>query len=783
LVPQSDRPSRGVGPGMMEAVTPMTMGLTASNDSVADLLSGTVPSTDGKVTLYPVDSSPTVIYGIVDVNESQSGGEELQRQLFELQGQMQGLEESTKTKETLWRNLMKKKDQQLTVTLKREKAHVTKLREKIALLLQELEKLNGSVRVSYDQAEKKQTATLEKLFTRLRQDKRIEKLQHQQQGLVHDFVRDIIVQVQFHSGEARQEGEKMLAEMFGRANDIAEIALNVDDGPSADEDAVRSKLEQLEEEQVRLLAEQAGLDAQVKLYENQVRSLHSKTVRSDARIQFLQRNLDEEKAEVERLRALLEAKDQPVKVPTPTQAAVEPTPEPTVISPSPRQAIPVVSDKSEDPSPLTPALPVPTSRLSRAGNDGKKARKARKGAESPNSAALRTGRWTGRWRRAITVVRAAVRLRLGVVINNTERMDSGVSTVRMASEVFSGDKSQTIHNVSTFCGAQTSSPASGVPLSGLLGGESCEVAVQTGQDLLDELRAEVRRMRKQGRRGSKGRRTSKAPHLPPVRGEAEEGYYSSSSSSPDTPSRGQENSGKPQVCPQCKASMRHTGSKQKGDLVGLHRRSMKKQGEKPHEVDGFGGSGPGTPQSFTRSQIDASPRSDAPVVHLPVTPANPRAKTGTRASFHRQAKESRASFARQAKEAEDPEPTGQRSVHTATWTLDGVMNRPAPPNPEKRNSSVREGRQQQLTSARVDGNPKRRSTSRHSIVRQSLSQSPRMSTIGLSGSPQQEEESSLQQLFRDAADALGQSLPPLPPTSQPPDQPPGRRASPKKMGL
>lgn len=281
-------------------------------------------------------------------------------------------------------------------------------------------------------------------------------------------------------------------------------------------------------------------------------------------------------------------------------------------------------------------------------------------------------------------------------------------------------------------------------------------------------------MRKQGRRESKGRRTSQAPHLPPVRAEAEEEYYSSSSSAPGEEEQGGRTSGKPQ------ASMRHTGSKQKGDLTGHHRRerSMKKQGEKPHEVFGFGGSGPGTPRES--SQIDASPRSDAPVVHLPVTPANPRAKTGTRASFHRQAKESRASFNRQAKEAEDPEPAGQRAVHTATWTLDGVMNRPAPPSPEKRNSSVREGRQQQ-PSARVEGNPKRRSMSRHSLVRH---QSPRVSTIGLpSGSPQQDEESSLQQLFRDAADALGQSLPPLPPPSQPPEQPPGRRASPKRMGL
>eukprot|EP01065_Artemidia_motanka_P038919 TRINITY_DN4775_c0_g1_i1.p1 TRINITY_DN4775_c0_g1~~TRINITY_DN4775_c0_g1_i1.p1 ORF type:complete len:707 (+),score=189.32 TRINITY_DN4775_c0_g1_i1:80-2122(+) len=134
--------------------------------------------------------------------EDESTGLAEDRALAELRSQLDGIKEAHQRKEQLWADLMRKKDQQLTWTLKREQAHVAKLREKVSVLVEQLEAVTaGAAQTQADfAAESKRRAA--ELFERMGEDVRVDRLQNEQRWLLEEFLRRMRVNMQEH-----QEGE------------------------------------------------------------------------------------------------------------------------------------------------------------------------------------------------------------------------------------------------------------------------------------------------------------------------------------------------------------------------------------------------------------------------------------------------------------------------------------------------------------------------------------------------------------------------------------------------
>eukprot|EP01062_Namystynia_karyoxenos_P059091 TRINITY_DN50526_c0_g1_i1.p1 TRINITY_DN50526_c0_g1~~TRINITY_DN50526_c0_g1_i1.p1 ORF type:complete len:977 (+),score=184.17 TRINITY_DN50526_c0_g1_i1:81-3011(+) len=181
----------------------------------------------------------------------------------ELQAKLAALQEGQERKEQLWRNLMTKKDRQLTVILKREQAHVTKLREKIQQLLMEIELMRRGLGSSLAAAHQDSKARMQQLLSRLSQDKRIESLQRQQQQLVHDFLREMVVQIEVQLGEDRDKADQIMADAFKRASTIADVdlgGLRSDDLNDAEMVSLRDRNGVLEQRVVKLEGDVSGLN-------------------------------------------------------------------------------------------------------------------------------------------------------------------------------------------------------------------------------------------------------------------------------------------------------------------------------------------------------------------------------------------------------------------------------------------------------------------------------------------------------------------------------------------
>eukprot|EP01062_Namystynia_karyoxenos_P066183 TRINITY_DN60181_c0_g1_i1.p1 TRINITY_DN60181_c0_g1~~TRINITY_DN60181_c0_g1_i1.p1 ORF type:complete len:760 (+),score=235.44 TRINITY_DN60181_c0_g1_i1:126-2405(+) len=174
------------------------------------------------------------------------------RVLAELKGELDGIRDAHARKERLWAQLMQKKDEQLAYTLKREKAHVAKLREKVSLLVEQLEALLKGVSDAHANLHEEARRRTAQLFGELLKDGRLDKLQLQQRWLVEEFLREVRVSVEIHQGAGEKQSQDV-------ASDLARLVAVAREAHEASSGSA--------------LPQQTGSSLEVTMLEDQIRGL------------------------------------------------------------------------------------------------------------------------------------------------------------------------------------------------------------------------------------------------------------------------------------------------------------------------------------------------------------------------------------------------------------------------------------------------------------------------------------------------------------------------------
>eukprot|EP00756_Hemistasia_phaeocysticola_P018649 Hpha_TRINITY_DN15609_c3_g4::TRINITY_DN15609_c3_g4_i2::g.98749::m.98749 len=133
--------------------------------------------------------------------------QETEERLKAVEKELGALRDGQRQKEILWRELLRKKDAQLTLTLTREKAHIEKLRDQISTLNAQLAGMRDGPSAEINKANSEHRSNMQAIMKRLLADPRVARLQADQRKLLDEFAFEVSVAVEVHTTVTQRVAE------------------------------------------------------------------------------------------------------------------------------------------------------------------------------------------------------------------------------------------------------------------------------------------------------------------------------------------------------------------------------------------------------------------------------------------------------------------------------------------------------------------------------------------------------------------------------------------------